>query len=162
RKAQATKRARIRLTERYIPKLQAHYRGFLVRLQLKSQRSQQIDATPWIIVLQTAARSHIARRRWHSLLRRIAASAKYTVKIQSHCRGVLQRHRLALLKSALRRNNATVLKFQSIARARAVRNAHRELLKAFMQRPVRISVLTLQAHARGVLSRRRIARKINS
>ncbi|KAL0949959.1 hypothetical protein HGRIS_009979 [Hohenbuehelia grisea] len=155
RKAQSQTRMRIRLAERYIPKIQAQCHAVLARRRLQSQRKEHSDLGPWAVALQAAARGAIARRQWLLKLRRIRASAQYVVKVQAQLRGILQRRRFAKLKAALRKSSFSVVKLQSIVRARISRNAHAQLSKSFERPPVFKSIVTLQASARGALERRR-------
>lgn len=155
RKAQATHRVRIRLAERYVPKMQARCRGVLTRRRVDEARRQQMGMAPRVTALQAAARSSIARLHWQQRLRHIRASGKHVIKIQAQSRGVIQRRRLTQLMTAVKRSTFYVVKFQSIARARVARNSHKEVAKAFGKREVFRSVVALQAHARGALARRK-------
>jgi Ras GTPase-activating-like protein IQGAP2/3 len=146
----------MRLAERHIAQLQAHARGVLVRRWLNYQRQRQAHLTPWVISLQAVARGVITRRRWRAYVRRIKQSSQYVTKIQAQLRGILQRRRYAQFKAALRRSTFSVVKLQSVARARIARNIHHEVAKSFARPVVRLSVVALQAAARGALQRRRV------
>lgn len=154
RKAQATLHGRMSLTERHIPKLQAHCRGVLLRKRLHHERRALHEVGPWVVSLQSGGRAAIVRRQWSMHLQRIRRSTASIVKVQAQVRGVLQRRRFARLKSALRSSHFSVTKLQSIARARLSRNIHTEVTKSFARPAVHFSVVALQAHARGVLVRR--------
>ncbi|KAJ7179155.1 ras GTPase-activating protein [Mycena filopes] len=154
RRYQSTLRARLQLTERHMAKFQAHCIAVLVRRRLAQQRRAQRDIVPWVLALQAAARAMIVRRKWRYRLREIAGSSYYVIKIQAQLRGVLQRRRFARLKTALRSSTVYVAKLQAIARARISRNVHRALAATFSRPAVQFSVVSLQAHARGVLARR--------
>ncbi|KAJ7781245.1 ras GTPase-activating protein [Mycena metata] len=143
---------RLQLTERQMAKFQAHCVAVL-------QRRAQRDIIPWVLALQAAARAKIVRRKWRYRLREIAGSTPYVVMVQAHLRGVLQRRRFARLKTALRSSSVYVTKLQSIARARISRNVHRELATTFSRPAINFSVVSLQAHARGVLARRMAMRR---
>jgi Ras GTPase-activating-like protein IQGAP2/3 len=157
RKAQATQRIRLRLAERYVPKLQARCRGTLTRRRVEADRRQQMDLIPWAIALQAAIRSSVARQQWQLRLRRLRASAKYVIQIQAQSRGVIQRRRFAQLKAAMRKSTFSIVKLQSLARAQVARKAHKEVAKTFGRRVVFESIVALQAHARGSLARREVA-----
>ncbi|KAF5388019.1 hypothetical protein D9615_000397 [Tricholomella constricta] len=160
RKAQATLQGRLRLTERHIPKLQARCRAALVRQKLERQRQASVSLTPWVISLQALARAVILRRQWRLRLRQIRGSIPPVIKLQAQLRGVLQRQRFSRLLAALRSSRLAVTKLQAIARARITRNGHKQLSKVFSQSAVNYSILAFQAHARGVLSRRRIGKQL--
>ncbi|KDQ64483.1 hypothetical protein JAAARDRAFT_28113 [Jaapia argillacea MUCL 33604] len=155
RKAIATQHVRLRLAERYVPKLQGLCRGALARKHLQAQRTVQMDMRPWVVSLQAAARGVLVRRRWRDRLQRIRASVAYVVKIQAQSRGVLQRKRFAKVRSALRKTAVSIVKLQSIARARITQKNQCHLAKTFSQIDVTQSITALQAHARGVLERRK-------
>jgi IQ calmodulin-binding motif len=55
RKALATQHAHFRLAERYVPKVQARCRGVIARRHVSGLRKQVIDLTPWAICLQATA-----------------------------------------------------------------------------------------------------------
>lgn len=159
RKGQATQRVRLRLAERYVPKLQAHCRGILARSHVEAGRRQQADLVPWIIALQATIRSFSARRQWKLRLRRISQTAQYVTKIQAQSRGVIQRRRYAQLNAAIRRGTISVVKLQSLARARVARKSHKEVVKAFSKSDIVRSIVAFQAHTRGVLMRSKRARQ---
>ncbi|KAG6861600.1 hypothetical protein C0995_014507 [Termitomyces sp. Mi166 len=160
RRFQSTLYGHMHLTERHIPKLQAHLRGAMVRRRLDQQRRSIVNLRPWVTSLQALVRGIILRRRWRSRLREIRASIPSLVKLQAHLRGVLRRRHLSRLLAVLRSSVLSVTILQAVARARVVRNAHKELSKSFSQSTVNMSIVTFQAHARGVLIRRRTARVI--
>ncbi|KAG2077434.1 ras GTPase-activating protein [Suillus decipiens] len=160
RKAQATQRVRLRLTERYVPRLQAHLRGALARRTVSVSRQQTRDMTPWAIRLQAAARGVLVRRRWGAYIVRIKAVSQYIVKTQTQIRGVLVRRRFEKLKAALRSARAIVVKMQSTARAKIVKRNHSEVAKTFARAEVALSVVNVQATTRGFLLRRALARKL--
>ncbi|KAG2156042.1 ras GTPase-activating protein [Suillus clintonianus] len=162
RKAQATQRVRLRLTERYVPRLQAHLRGALVRRTVSVSRQQTRDMTPWAVRLQAAARGLLVRRRWRAHVARIKAVSQYVVKTQAHIRGVLVRRRFEKLKAALRSARAIVVKMQSTARAKIVKRNHSEVAKTFARAEVALSVVNVQAAARGFLIRRALSRKLRT
>ncbi|KAI0080889.1 hypothetical protein K474DRAFT_1589057 [Panus rudis PR-1116 ss-1] len=156
RKAQATQRVRIRLAERYIPKLQAHARAALVRRRLEHERQEKVDILPWIIKLQAQSRGLLLRSEWRTQLRRIKVTAPSVIKLQAHLRGVLQRRRYALLKGAMRNAKMSVVKLQSLARAKIAQRSHKEVIKTFSRQVIARGVVGAQAHARGALVRRRL------
>ncbi|KAG1892471.1 ras GTPase-activating protein [Suillus subluteus] len=160
RKAQATQRVRLRLTERYVPRLQAHLRGALARRTVSVSRQQTRDMTPWAIRLQAAVRGALVRRRWRAYIARIKAVSQYIVKTQAQIRGVLVRRRFEKLKAALRSARAIVVKMQSTARAKIVKRNHNEVAKTFARAEVALSVVNVQAAARGFLLRQTLARKL--
>ncbi|KAG1755714.1 ras GTPase-activating protein [Suillus lakei] len=160
RKAQATQRVRLRLTERYVPRLQAHLRGALARRTVSVSRQQTRDMTPWAIRLQAAVRGVLVRRRWRAYIARIKAVSQYVVKTQAQIRGVLVRRRFEKLKAALRSARAIVVKMQSTARAKIVKRNHNEVAKTFARAEVALSVVNVQAAARGFLLRRALSRKL--
>ncbi|KAH7929429.1 ras GTPase-activating protein [Leucogyrophana mollusca] len=162
RKAQATQRVRLRLTERYVPKLQAQCRGYLARRMVDIDRQQSVDLTPWAIKLQTAVRAAVTRKQWRAYLLRVEASSKCATKIQAQIRGVLQRRRFSQLKSALRSSSSVILKLQSSARARIARKNHIEVAKTFARADISSSVVSMQGVARGFLQRTRVARQTNT
>lgn len=160
RKAQATQRARISLAERYVPKLQALARGALVRSRLARQREQHTNLEHWVVALQARARGALVRQDWYAQLRRIKRSVPYIVKTQAQARGVIQRRRLQKLLSAMQSCKPSVVKLQAFARARLARKVHHEVSKTFSGPVLMESIIPLQALARGVLLRRRIARHL--
>ncbi|KAG2152223.1 ras GTPase-activating protein [Suillus cothurnatus] len=160
RKAQATQRVRLRLTERYVPRLQAHLRGALARRSISVSRQQTRDMTPWAIRLQAAVRSVLVRRRWRAYIARIKAVSHHVVKTQAQIRGVLVRRRFEKLKAALRSARTIVVKMQSTARAKIVKRNHSEVAKTFARAEVALSVVNVQAAAHGFLLRRALARKL--
>ncbi|KAG1754021.1 ras GTPase-activating protein [Suillus paluster] len=162
RKAQATQRVRLRLTERYVPRLQAHLRGALARRTVSVSRQQTRDMTPWAVRLQAAVRGALVRRRWRAYVTRIKAVSQYVVKTQAQIRGVLVRRRFEKLKAALRSARAVVVKMQSTARAKIAKRNHSEVAKTFARAEVALSVVNLQATARGFLRRRAISRKLRA
>ncbi|KAG0709616.1 hypothetical protein DFH29DRAFT_884999 [Suillus ampliporus] len=162
RKAQATQRVRLRLTERYVPRLQAHLRGALARRTVSISRQQTRDMTPWAVGLQAVVRGVLVRRRWRAYVSRIKAVSQYVVKTQAQIRGVLVRRRFEKLKAALRSARAIVVKMQSTARAKIAKRNHSEVGKTFARAEVALSVVNLQAAARGFLRRRAIARRLRA
>ncbi|KAF4574634.1 hypothetical protein EYR36_005982 [Pleurotus pulmonarius] len=158
RKDQTNLQMRMRLADRYVVKLQAQFRGTLARRARAQHRQSQLQLLPWIISVQARARGVLFRRQWYLKVRRIKASVPHVVKVQAQLRGILLRRRFAKLKAALRKSNVSVTKLQSIARARIAQNAHNEIAKTFAIPLVHRSVVGLQAHARGALARRKVAR----
>lgn len=159
RKAQATQRVRIRLAERYVPKLQAHCKAALARRRLREDREERTNLEPWVLAIQAHARGALLRRDWRIHIRAVHASAKYLVKVQAQARGVLVRRRYLKLKSALTSSQFSIVKLQTAARARIVQKTHKELAKSFATPVVMENIVDLQAHARGVIVRRKLARQ---
>ncbi|OCH90975.1 hypothetical protein OBBRIDRAFT_729743 [Obba rivulosa] len=155
RRAYTVQQARIRMSERYVPRLQAHCRATLVRRQIRHDRQRRADLTPWVVALQASARGHLVRIGWSSHIRQIKGTAKYIVMVQAQARGVLLRRRFSKLKAAIRSCKASVMKLQTVARARLVQKTHKEVSKSFSKPIVISSIVGLQAHARGVLRRAR-------
>ncbi|OAX43512.1 hypothetical protein K503DRAFT_765843 [Rhizopogon vinicolor AM-OR11-026] len=162
RKAQATQRVRLRLAERYIPRMQAHLRGALARRSVSVSRQQTRDMTPWAVRLQAVVRGVLVRRRWRAYLTRIKAVSRCVVKTQAQIRGVLARRRFEKLKAALRSARAVVVKMQSTARAKIAKRNHSQVAKTFARAEVALSVVNVQAAARGFLRRRAIASQLRS
>ncbi|KZT72473.1 ras GTPase-activating protein [Daedalea quercina L-15889] len=159
RKAQATQRVRFRLAERYVPKLQAQCKAVLVRRRLEGDRERRTSLEPWAKAIQAHARGVLVRRDWRIHLRAVRASVKYITKAQAQARGVLIRRRFLKLKSALTNSQFSIVKLQTAARARIVQKSHKELAKTFATPLVMENIVDLQAHARGVILRRRLARQ---
>ncbi|TFY63402.1 hypothetical protein EVJ58_g3276 [Rhodofomes roseus] len=159
RKAQATQRVRIRLAERYVPKIQAQCKAALVRRRLEGDRAQRVSLEPWAKAIQAQSRGVLVRRDWWAHIRAVRASVKYLVKVQAQARGVLVRRRFLKLKSALTSSQFSIMKLQTVARARIVQKSHKELAKTFATPFVMENIVDLQAHARGVLVRRMLARQ---
>ncbi|KIP08317.1 hypothetical protein PHLGIDRAFT_69492 [Phlebiopsis gigantea 11061_1 CR5-6] len=162
RKAQATQRARLNLTERYVPKLQALARGALVRSRLAEEREERADLGDWIVSIQSHARGTLVRRDWQQQLRRIHSSVRFIIKAQAQARGVIQRRRFKKLLSAMQSCQPAVTKLQAFARARLARNLHKEVAKTFSGPVLMESIIPFQACARGVLVRRRIGRQLGT
>ncbi|KAF9247031.1 ras GTPase-activating protein [Melanogaster broomeanus] len=152
RKAQATQRARLRFAERYVPKIQC--------LCLSDLRKENMDLTPWAIRLQTAARGAMKRRQWLAYVKRIRASIKYVIKTQSQIRGMLQRRRFVQLKAAMQSSRVLFVKLQSSARAKIARQNVSEVSKTFAKVEISISVVSMQAAARGFLTRAAISKQL--
>ncbi|EJF61117.1 hypothetical protein DICSQDRAFT_60830 [Dichomitus squalens LYAD-421 SS1] len=159
RKDQVTQRARMRLAERYVPKVQAIARAALVRKQLRQDREQRRDLTPFIHALQAQARGVLLRRQWKQHLRRVKSVAPYIVKVQAQARGVLIRRKFQKLKAAIRGCKVSVVQLQSVARARIAQRSHKEIAKSFAKPVVLDNIVALQAHARGALTRARLTRQ---
>ena len=159
RKEQVTQRARMRLAERYVPKVQAICRAALVRRQLQEDRKERRDLSPFVVALQAHARGALVRKQWRQQLRMIKATVPYVVKIQAQSRGVLVRRKFQKLRSAIQSCKVSVVKLQSIARAQIAQRSHKEIAKSFAQPVVLDNIVTLQAHARGALLRARLARQ---
>ncbi|KAM5540380.1 hypothetical protein V8D89_005838 [Ganoderma adspersum] len=159
RKDQVTQRARMRLAERYVPKVQAIARACLVRKQLREDRQQRRDLTPFIRGLQAQARGMLVRRQWKQHLRRVKSVAPYILKVQAQARGVLVRRKFQKLKAAIRGCKVSVVKLQSVARARIAQRTHTQIAKSFAQPVVLGNIVALQAHARGALLRAHLARQ---
>ncbi|RPD67315.1 hypothetical protein L226DRAFT_452633 [Lentinus tigrinus ALCF2SS1-7] len=159
RKDQVTQRARMRMAERYVPKVQAICRAALVRRQLHEDRKERRDLSPFVIALQAHARGSLVRRQWKQQLRRIKATVPYIVKIQAQSRGVLVRRKFQKLKSAIKSCKVSVVKLQSVARARIAQRSHKEIAKSFAKPVVLDNIVAVQAHARGALLRARLARQ---
>ncbi|KAG6880044.1 hypothetical protein C0992_007361 [Termitomyces sp. T32_za158] len=158
RRFQSTLHDHIQMTERHIPKLQARLRGILVRRRLDEQRRSIANLRPWVVSLQARARGLIFRGHWRRHLDAITVTVPSIIKLQAHLRGVLQRRRSSQLLAALRSRSLSVMKLQAVARARVVRNAHKELSKSFSRSIINSSIVRFQAHARGLLVRRRTTR----
>lgn len=157
RRSHVTKRGQLRFTERGVTKLQAQCRAALSRRKLTEQRERQADLTPWVIALQATARGIASRRLWQLHVRQVRAIGPTAIKVQAQSRGVLIRRRFSKLKGAMRNSAHSIVKLQSFARARIARRAHTETAKTFSE-PLRIAAITgLQAQARGVLQRRKMA-----
>ncbi|THV08575.1 ras GTPase-activating protein [Dendrothele bispora CBS 962.96] len=155
RRSQTILRARLRLGERNLLKVQAHCRGFLTRRILEQKRQAQTDLKPWTLALQATSRAVLARRRWNSCLMQIQRSEISYVKLQAQVRGVLQRRRFQKLRAALRTSKVSFTKLQSLARAKLVRQSHKELSRTFVDPMVASSVAAFQGLCRGALARRR-------
>ena len=160
RKAYATLYARIRLTERYVEKVQALCRGILIRRQVSYDRNAATSATPWAISLQAAVRAHLKQREWRKYLAHIQTCIPNVVKVQAQARGLLCRKRIAALKFALRGKKHVVVKLQSLARARVTRRHVNELTKKFEEVDVSSSVVAIQAAARGFLKRATVSMQL--
>ncbi|KAG6378565.1 ras GTPase-activating protein [Boletus reticuloceps] len=160
RKAQATQYARLRFAERYVPKIQAICRGAIARRHVSDLRRETAGLTPWAIRLQSAARALLTRRQWLAHLERIRASAKHVVKTQAQIRGVLQRRRFARLKAALQSSRVLFVKLQSSARAKIARQNVNEVSKTFAKVEISMSIVSVQAAARGFLTRAAISEQL--
>ncbi|KAJ3515338.1 hypothetical protein NLJ89_g1823 [Agrocybe chaxingu] len=151
-------KARMHLAERQVVKLQARLKGVLVRRRLATRRRQQASMIPWVIALQARARGVLLRGRWRDRLRALKAATSSVIKVQAQIRGVLQRRRYIRLKAALRKMSFPTKRLQAAARGHIVRRDQTELVKSFIIPKIGLSVVALQAHARGVLARRRMAK----
>ncbi|KIJ20004.1 hypothetical protein PAXINDRAFT_166178 [Paxillus involutus ATCC 200175] len=160
RKAQATQRARLDFAQRYVPRTQALCRGALTRRQVSDLRKETMNLTPWVIHLQAAARGTMKRRQWLAYLRHIRASIQCVIKTQAQIRGVLQRKRFAQLRAALQSSRVVFLKFQSSARAKIARQNVSEVSKTFAKVEISMSVVSVQAAARGFLKRVAISKHL--
>lgn len=149
---------RLRLAERHVAKLQAVTRGALARARVARQRKNQVNLTPWAIQLQTRCRASLQRRAWSQRLRRIRSLGLFAIMLQAHARGVIQRRRYTALRAALRNSKQHVTKLQTILRASQIRRSHKQLAKTLHRPQVLTPIAGLQAQARGVLLRRRLAR----
>ena len=150
---------RMHLATRHISQVQARARGVLRRRNLDQERGAILNSASWVVSLQALAYGALVRRRWCSRLRQVQGSVSSIIKLQAQLRGVLQRRRFTRLMAALRKNTLSMNKFQAVARSRIVRNAHTQLTKWFTQAPVTLSITAMQAHGRGLLSRRRAFRQ---
>ncbi|KAI0751641.1 hypothetical protein C8Q80DRAFT_1310107 [Daedaleopsis nitida] len=159
RKDQVTQRARMRLAERYVPKVQAICRAALVRSRLRHDRQERRDLSPFVTALQAHARGVLVRRQWKQHLRCIRAIIPYAVKVQAQSRGVLVRRRFQKLKAAIKNCKMSVVKLQSVARARIAQRSHKEIAKSFARPVVLGNIVAMQAHVRGALLRARLARQ---
>lgn len=155
RKALATRRGQIQLAERSIAQFQARIRGALARSRIENLRQQRSDLEPWAVALQAHARGVLIRRGWRSHVRSIRSALGTFVKVQAQCRGVLQRRKLSQLKVALANCSVPVLKLQSLARGQLARQVHREFHVKLTKPSMLDSIAAFQAHARGVLLRRK-------
>lgn len=160
RKAYTTQCARIRLTERYVGKVQALCRGALVRRQISYDRKVAASLTPWAIGLQAAAIGHLKRRQWRNYLAHVQTCIGNTVEVQAQARGVLCRKRFAALKSTLRSKRHIIVQFQSLVRARITRQHVNEFTKKFEEVEISSSVVAIQALARGFLKRATISKQL--
>ncbi|TFK87060.1 hypothetical protein K466DRAFT_576027 [Polyporus arcularius HHB13444] len=159
RKDQVTQRARMRMAERYVPKVQAVCRAALLRKRLQEDRKERRDLSPFAIALQAHARGSLVRRQWKQQLRMVKATVPYVVKIQAQSRGVIVRRKYQKLRSAIQSCKISVLKLQSVARARIAQRSHKQIAKSFAQPVVLDNIVALQAQARGALLRARLARQ---
>ncbi|EKM59178.1 uncharacterized protein PHACADRAFT_86001 [Phanerochaete carnosa HHB-10118-sp] len=137
KKALATQQGRIKLAERHILKLQALARGHLIRSHLHQEREEHANSEDWAIAIQTHARG-----------------------VQAQARGIIQRRRLRKLLEAMRSCQPAVIQLQAFARARLAKKTHNEVKKTFGAPVLFKSIIQLQAHARGVLARRRIGHEL--
>ncbi|TCD70814.1 hypothetical protein EIP91_001504 [Steccherinum ochraceum] len=160
RKAQATQRVRIRLAERYVPKIQAQARATLTRKHLQRDRKERANLGQWAVALQAHARGALFRREWRQKLRRVGASVQLAIKIQAQARGVLQRRRYQKFKAAMRNAKVSVVKLQSLARAKIAQRTHQEVAKTFSKPVVMHAIVAFQAHARGALLRMRMRKQL--
>ncbi|KAF9221951.1 ras GTPase-activating protein [Gyrodon lividus] len=160
RKAQATQCARLRFAERYVPKIQALCRSALTRRQVSDLRKKTMNLTPWAIRLQSTARGAMKRRQLLVYLRDLQACVKHVIKTQAQIRGVLQRRRFAQLRAALQSSRVVFLKLQSFARAKIARQNVSEVCKTFAKVDISISVVSMQAAARGFLKRAAISKQL--
>jgi Ras GTPase-activating-like protein IQGAP2/3 len=119
-----------------------------------------MNLTPWVIHLQAAARGTMKRRQWLAYLRHIRASIQCVIKTQAQIRGVLQRKRFAQLRAALQSSRVVFLKFQSSARAKIARQNVSEVSKTFAKVEISMSVVSVQAAARGFLKRVAISKHL--
>ncbi|KAH8105969.1 ras GTPase-activating protein [Cristinia sonorae] len=161
RKAQATQRVRIRLAERYVPKIQAHARAALTRRQLQSDRKERANLGRWAVALQTHVRGLLFRRQWRQKLRRVRALTQTAIRLQAQSRGVLQRRRYQKFKAAMRNAKVSVIQLQSLARAKIAQRSHHEVAKTFSRPVVMHSIVAFQAHARGALLRARMRKQLS-
>ncbi|KAG8903659.1 hypothetical protein FRB99_002897, partial [Tulasnella sp. 403] len=160
RQTLATRRAQLRLAERYIVKLQSRCRGTLTRQFIHEQRKEQMDLIPWVLALQAFGRGVLTRRAWRARIARIHHATRYLVKIQAQARGVIVRRRFARLKTALRSTRVSVVKLQALARAKIGRKVHQEVAKSLGVPIIMSSVVNFQAVARAALKRREIKKSL--
>ncbi|KAK2466197.1 hypothetical protein APHAL10511_001839 [Amanita phalloides] len=160
RKVNAALHGRVRLAERHVIRFQGACRRSLVNRQLAQFRQTRLDLVPWVISIQAASRSFVARCQWRLYLQRIQAIVVPSIRLQAQIRGVLQRRRYHCLKSALRGTVNIVKRLQAASRAQLTRRTHNEICKTFSQTLVLSSVIALQAQIRSRLTQKRILRKL--
>lgn len=155
-----TFKGRVHLAERHVSKFQTHAQGFLVRHRLTAQRKRQDALTPWAIALQSRGRGVLLRRRWHARLHILKTSVRYIIKVQAQARGILHRRRFKALHAALRKVSFPMKCLQAAARGHLLRRSQKEITKSFCTLKVDLSVIHLQAHARGTLVRLEVQRRM--
>ncbi|KAF5393827.1 hypothetical protein D9757_000036 [Collybiopsis confluens] len=160
RQAQVMLHSHLQLSGANIAKIQAQCRAVMTRRRVLLQRQTHRDVRPWATALQARVRGAIARRRWYAYLSLIASTSGSVIALQAQLWGVLQRRRYNRNQGALRGSKRTFVKLQSIARANLVRQHHTELNRAFSHPEIFSSIAAFQAHARAVLYRRQLSRRI--
>jgi Ras GTPase-activating-like protein IQGAP2/3 len=119
------------------------------------QRNTNAKLETWAVALQSMARGALIRRRWEEKLRLIKETSFTIIKVQAQSRSVLTRRRFADLKKAMKKSVISVVKLQSLARARIAKKSTTTLVKTFSTPIILTSIIAFQAHARGILARRR-------
>ncbi|KAF8320672.1 hypothetical protein DL93DRAFT_2107201 [Clavulina sp. PMI_390] len=162
RRRMAAKIQKLQLRLRVFAAFQARCRGVLTRRQFAASQATRSQMHPWATKIQATARGIIQRRAWGVYLHQIDARESVFVKFQAHARGALERRRFKGLRGALRSSKFSVVGLQSILRAKISQRTHTEAIKVLHEPLIMSCAEQLQARARGVLVRRKLARVLHT
>ncbi|KAF9140975.1 hypothetical protein BGX30_005666 [Mortierella sp. GBA39] len=110
-----------------IVRCQQLFRGALERKRFLARRNLHYDMEEFLICLQAQGRGELARRRYRARLDELYEFEPEVVKIQAHMRGFLQRKNFAERQQFYRNNMESIVKMQSVFRAKAAGDAYRSL-----------------------------------
>ncbi|KAG0000526.1 hypothetical protein BGZ65_004291 [Modicella reniformis] len=110
-----------------IVRCQEIWRGALERKQFLERRNLHMQMEEFFIILQAQSRGELVRRRFRNRMQELDGFGRQAVTIQSHVRGFLQRKKYNERQEFYKANVGSIIKMQSLFRAKAAGDAYRSL-----------------------------------
>ncbi|KAI8349251.1 hypothetical protein B0O80DRAFT_501353 [Mortierella sp. GBAus27b] len=110
-----------------IVRCQEIWRGSLERKRFLERRNLHMQMEEFFILLQAQSRGELVRRRFRNRMQELSAFERQAITIQSHARGFLQRKQYNERQEFYKANVDSIIKMQSLFRAKAAGDAYRSL-----------------------------------
>ncbi|KAF9580557.1 hypothetical protein BGW38_002736 [Lunasporangiospora selenospora] len=110
-----------------VAKCQHLVRGALERKRFLARQQLHYDMEDFMVQVQAQGRGVLSRRLFRERMDRLYEFEPYAVGLQAHVRGLLQRKRYNERQEFFRRNVQSIVKMQSVFRAKAAGDAYRSL-----------------------------------
>ncbi|KAF9365937.1 hypothetical protein BGX34_007437 [Mortierella sp. NVP85] len=110
-----------------IVRCQQLWRGALERKRFLERRNLHMEMEKFFIILQAQSRGVLVRRRFNNRMQQLHTFEPQAVTIQAHVRGYLQRKKYNERQEFYKANIGSIIKMQSLFRAKAAGDAYRSL-----------------------------------
>ncbi|KAF9110510.1 hypothetical protein BGX27_006237 [Mortierella sp. AM989] len=110
-----------------IVRCQGIWRGALERKKFLARRNLHMQMEEFLIQVQAQSRGELTRRQFRNRMSLLYANEAQAVTIQAHVRGFLQRKKFQERQEFYKSNVDSIVKMQSVFRAKAAGDAYRSL-----------------------------------